>query len=191
MAGAKVWTGETFASKPAETEFNGVGGPDELAEAERTSWPACDPGPGDDRCIQLYEPGVRGAFAQWSAGREQMAMGGPEEPIGKDAMALSSADMSGVDGRQAPGRRRADHRADRRPGRQDRDPFEHASMSNSAAFANYDGDGVLTAEEMQAGSAFAQQDSAPVYTGVGGPLEEVRDYPRCRSRSDDRCQQGS
>lgn len=34
-----------------------MGGPIE----ERTDYPACDPGPGDDRCIQLYEPGVTGA----------------------------------------------------------------------------------------------------------------------------------
>ena len=35
----------------------GMGGPIE----ERTSYPPCDPGPGDDNCIQLYEPGVTGA----------------------------------------------------------------------------------------------------------------------------------
>lgn len=33
-----------------------VGGPVE----ERTGYPACKPGPGDDECIQLYEPGVSG-----------------------------------------------------------------------------------------------------------------------------------
>lgn len=171
MAG-KPWTGETFASKPAEIEFNGVGGPDESAEAERTSWPACDPGPGDDRCIQLYEPGVRGAFAQWSAGREQMAMGGPEEPVGKDAMVMSSVDMSAptldkpVVGTQPTTEPTGVQVA------KASSPFEHASMSSD----------VLTAEQMRSG---------PVYTGVGGPLEEVRDYPRCRSRSDDRCQQGN
>lgn len=35
----------------------GMGGPVE----ERTGYPPCDPGPGDDRCIQLYERGVSGA----------------------------------------------------------------------------------------------------------------------------------
>ncbi len=36
--------------------YAGVGGP--IAE---TGYPPCSPGPGDDRCIQLYEPGVTGA----------------------------------------------------------------------------------------------------------------------------------
>lgn len=45
----------------------------------------CRPGPGDDRCIQLYERGVRPAYARWqrahAAGdrRTEVAMGGPEE----------------------------------------------------------------------------------------------------------------
>jgi hypothetical protein len=30
------------------------------------NYPACRPGPGDDRCIQLYEPGVRVALASWT-----------------------------------------------------------------------------------------------------------------------------
>lgn len=39
------------------THSGAMGGPIE----ERTGYPPCDPGPGDDRCIQLYEPGVTGA----------------------------------------------------------------------------------------------------------------------------------
>lgn len=35
----------------------GVGGPVE----ERAGYPPCDPGPGDDSCIQLYERGVTGS----------------------------------------------------------------------------------------------------------------------------------
>lgn len=64
-------------------KMDGQGGPFEAADAdsERTAWPACRPGPGDDRCIQLHEPGVRRAYAQWSAGRARMGMGGPEEPV--------------------------------------------------------------------------------------------------------------
>jgi hypothetical protein len=38
------------------TGQNGIGGPIE----ERTGYPPCDPGPGDDKCIQLYERGVTG-----------------------------------------------------------------------------------------------------------------------------------
>ena len=51
------------------------------------NYPACRPGPGDDNCIQLYEPGVRTALASWNrptgglAGETQTAMGGPYEPI--------------------------------------------------------------------------------------------------------------
>ena len=43
----------------------------------------CRPGPGDDRCIQLYEPGVRAAYARWQRDRGapvRVAMGGPDEP---------------------------------------------------------------------------------------------------------------
>lgn len=51
------------------------------------NYPPCDPGPGDDNCIQLYEPGVRTALASWNAptgglaGDNQVAMGGPYEPV--------------------------------------------------------------------------------------------------------------
>jgi hypothetical protein len=38
-------------------EFQGVGGPVEA----QSGYPPCSPGPGDDRCIQLYEAGVTGA----------------------------------------------------------------------------------------------------------------------------------
>jgi hypothetical protein len=48
------------------------------------SYPACRPGPGDDRCIQLYERGVRASYARWlrrhrGAITETPAMGGPDE----------------------------------------------------------------------------------------------------------------
>ena len=57
----------------------------EMAEAPVTYRP-CRPGPGDDRCIQLYERGVRARYARWlrehrAGGPEtQVAMGGPEQP---------------------------------------------------------------------------------------------------------------
>jgi len=49
----------------------------------------CAPGPGDDHCIQLYEPGVRIALASWNQptgglidgqAAAATAMGGPYEP---------------------------------------------------------------------------------------------------------------
>ena len=53
------------------------------------NYPACRPGPGDDHCIQLYEPGVQERLASWSqptggfagASDSQVAMGGPYEPV--------------------------------------------------------------------------------------------------------------
>ncbi|HEX8640345.1 MAG TPA: hypothetical protein VF704_04230 [Allosphingosinicella sp.] len=45
----------------------------------------CRPGRGDDRCIQLYERGVRTAYARWlrergvERDRTEVAMGGPVE----------------------------------------------------------------------------------------------------------------
>ena len=50
--------GETGADEGAATTYTGVGGP--LEEVAATSYPPCRPGPGDDRCIQLYERGVTG-----------------------------------------------------------------------------------------------------------------------------------
>lgn len=73
--------------------MNGQGGPLEEAQAgasNDTMWPACRPGPGDDRCIQTYERGVSRAFAQWSAGRSRMGMGGPEEPAGAKDQGMTS-----------------------------------------------------------------------------------------------------
>lgn len=50
-------TAHAASTMSHETGYEGVGGPVE----ERTSYPPCDPGPGDDSCIQLYERGVTGA----------------------------------------------------------------------------------------------------------------------------------
>jgi hypothetical protein len=94
----------------AGKENSGQGGPLEEAQAGASGeavWPACRPGPGDDRCIQMYERGVSRAFAQWSAGRSRMGMGGPEEPAnGKDQMTSMTSDMSAaaakVDGAAGP-----------------------------------------------------------------------------------------
>lgn len=50
-----------------------------------THYRPCRPGAGDDRCIQLYERGVRAAYAQWLRERDadpapaRLAMGGPVE----------------------------------------------------------------------------------------------------------------
>lgn len=77
--------------------------------AAAQNYPACRPGRGDDRCIQLYEPGVQAQLASWTqptggfAGTAdtQVAMGGPYEPaddsatateqLNRQALAASSA----------------------------------------------------------------------------------------------------
>ncbi len=86
-----------------QASLTGMGGPEEPLDLAPTpealaaagiaprpaaqNYPPCRPGPGDDNCIQLYEPGVRVALAGWTqptgglAGGEATAMGGPYEPV--------------------------------------------------------------------------------------------------------------
>lgn len=84
---------DTTAGTTAETSLDTTAAPVEIAAADLTTrpadtnYPACAPGPGDDRCIQLYEPGVRVALASWNQptggladGSVTTAMGGPYEP---------------------------------------------------------------------------------------------------------------
>jgi hypothetical protein len=55
------------------------------------NYPPCrGPGPGDDNCIQLYEPGVRAQLASWNrptgglgSGEAETGMGGPLEEVDK------------------------------------------------------------------------------------------------------------
>ena len=99
----------------ADDGLTGIGGPDEPVEAAKADltvveadltarpaaqdYPPCRPGPGDDNCIQLYEPGVRTSLASWTAptgglaGSEAAtAVGGPYEPVEEAAHATA---MSG------------------------------------------------------------------------------------------------
>lgn len=59
VAAGETTDGEMLASADVAThsDHQGVGGPVEA----QSGYPPCSPGPGDDRCIQLYEPGVTGA----------------------------------------------------------------------------------------------------------------------------------
>ena len=94
------------AAKDEPVVATGVGGPLEPNALDLTprpathNYPPCDPGPGDDNCIQLYEPGVRTALASWNGptgglagNNEATAMGGPYEPVDK----VETADASAVD----------------------------------------------------------------------------------------------
>ena len=91
LAGAALFVavGAAYPDKPklayADEVFIGSGGPyEEIADSEATRWPPCRPGPGDDRCIQLYERGVRTAYAQWLA-----------EPVAAKPDHLSPAALGG------------------------------------------------------------------------------------------------
>ena len=95
----------TWAPK-ADDGMTGMGGPEE--EVSTTSltpalaaenYPPCSPGPGDDRCIQLYEPGVRAQLASWNHSTGGLAensvttaMGGPFEPVEADKVEVASVD---------------------------------------------------------------------------------------------------
>lgn len=128
------------------------------------AWPACRPGPGDDRCIQLHERGVRAAYAQWTGGEARDGMGGPDE----DEMAAehASALVQHPQGEWMPG-----------PSMRREDVRTAEEMRTGSAWAIHGG--------------MSDPDGAGDYQGVGGPDEgeEMGVYPPCRSRSDDRCQQ--
>jgi len=57
VAGGFDDNGELTVAHLDSGAFTGVGGPLE----ERTGYPPCRPGRGDDECIQLYEAGVTGS----------------------------------------------------------------------------------------------------------------------------------
>lgn len=92
---AAVQTKLAMADSEGKTGMGGPleeGGPVSTAELTprpaTTNYPPCDPGPGDDNCIQLYEPGVRAQLASWDQPTGGLAdhsattaMGGPYEPV--------------------------------------------------------------------------------------------------------------
>jgi hypothetical protein len=111
-------------AKPVAEEAPAMGGPLELVDNSAAlaprpaagNYPACQPGPGDDNCIQLYEPGVEVALASWNqptgglTDDTRTAMGGPFEPVdGKSAESgaadevLASADVPTKVRTEAPG----------------------------------------------------------------------------------------
>ena len=122
LDGAKVqtasfdgWSEEKSDSKLQTASLDkvdqtGMGGPLEEISTESKSldltprlasenYPPCSPGPGDDRCIQLYEPGVRAQLASWNEPTGGLAdhsattaMGGPYEPVDD-----SDAEMAAVE----------------------------------------------------------------------------------------------
>jgi len=140
----------------------GMGGP-----IEAQGYPACNPGPGDDNCIQLYERGVTQALAGWKGSDSGIAMGGPFEPA-------------------------ADGTKDTPPASDD-----HAAMGHGSAMPAGTADAAAAkpaaTDEMSgdAETAVAAKPAAtetPATPGVGGPVEARTDYPPCRpGRGDDNC----
>jgi hypothetical protein len=106
---ASVDAFETASIDVVDKSATGMGGPIEQADAgpiadltphpATQNYPPCDPGPGDDHCIQLYEPGVRAQLASWNRptggladGSSTSAMGGPYEPVDEAGVETVSAD---------------------------------------------------------------------------------------------------
>jgi hypothetical protein len=100
-SGEKLVTADPDLDLAVSPDFDkGMGGPLEEADAAAATnsttagYPPCRPGPGDDHCIQLYEPGVRAALASWNppadtvlaaemgeTPAEASGVGGPYEPV--------------------------------------------------------------------------------------------------------------
>ena len=98
----------TAVPQPDYRTFAGMGGPYEEAygtggvsltpRPASENYPPCDPGPGDDNCIQLYEPGVRDNLAGWTGSsggaldaRSSTGMGGPLEATATTTRTTSPA----------------------------------------------------------------------------------------------------
>jgi hypothetical protein len=152
------------------TADTGMGGPVEADATTMASltprpatqnYPPCEPGPGDDNCIQLYERGVRAQLASWNAptggladGSATTAMGGPYEPV-TDHSEASATGAIGTD-----------------------------------AAMNGDGVTDPVAGETTDDTAIAAvgTDVGTEYEGVGGPVVSQSGYPPCEpGPGDDRC----
>lgn len=158
----------------------GVGGPLEEIDAKTASaaeltprqaahnYPPCShSGPGDDNCIQLYEPGVRQQLASWTQPTGGLA--GADETRMAAAGATTETGVGG--------------------------PYEPVESSTELAM-NGDGsiDGAMGEVSPDEPVATAASTDTSTYTGMGGPLEEVTpvkattDYPPCHpGPGDDRC----
>ena len=105
VAAGALFLSSTVGAAPlfAQDMSAGKAGASTTADAV---WPACRPGPGDDRCIQAYEPGVKQAYDQWAMSASDTGMGGPFEPVtDKDMSVTGSTDAmwtGGKDGSLAP-----------------------------------------------------------------------------------------
>jgi len=183
---------ETADAGWTDISQDGVGGPVEPAEvatamtaADLTprpathNYPPCDPGPGDDNCIQLYEPGVRVALASWNQPTGGLvdhaattAMGGPYEPLTDEQIAARDA----ASGEAYAAAATVDTSAGMGG------PYEPVDVSGDMAM-----NGDLVVDPALGETAALEGVQTAEYTGVGGPIAETG-YPPCRpGPGDDRC----
>jgi hypothetical protein len=155
----------------------GMGGPleEDLAGASLTpqpaaqEYPACSPGPGDDRCIQLYEVGVRDQLASWNRptgglldDQAGTAMGGPYEPVATDQAKPLVAAEAGADAGTKPVQAQPDPAID-----------DAGSIAASKETPIENGEIAHHSDDQ----------------GVGGPVEAQSGYPPCSNAGpgEDRC----
>jgi hypothetical protein len=160
--GGMVWAESDIKSKDAvggtmmakADTGTGMGGPLEDAQG----YPACRPGPGDDRCIQLYERGVRDDLAAYKA-TEGVAMGGPFEPAADAKSAPSTAQAGGA-----------------------KVPDDDATVVEGEA----DDADAHAGHDMTNGAKPAAT-ATPAPNGIGGPIEARSGYPACSRTVTDSC----
>ena len=148
---------EPSAADPMDAE-PAVGGPyEEVAAADSPAprpasrnYPACQPGPGDDNCIQLYEPGVRTALASWTQPTgglgepgEAMAAATTTESLNAESLAMASAQLDGI---RADGTALASAETDETAVGGPYEPVDEAVAEPEAEHLAMNGDGVVDEE---------------------------------------------
>lgn len=156
-AAAKSVAGEVDTAGYPVAKDSAVGGPD---EASVDMWPTCRPGPGDDRCIQLYEPGVMTALAAMKS-QSNVAMGGPFEPAPENGKTGGAAD---------------DHAA-----------MGHGSGKVSAKTETPMTEAEIQANIAAKQGAVTTPAPSTAPGGIGGPVEARTGYPACSATVTDSC----
>jgi hypothetical protein len=177
----------------------GMGGPLEPASSTAFSltpqpaaqnYPACDPGPGDDRCIQLYENGVREQLASWNRPtgglldqQSATAMGGPFEPVADQSLKPVQTAQNGI---AKPATASASGDSSWKP------VYAESELAMN-------GDADITVNQGESSDMALASVNTPIapadvtdhsqFTGVGGPVEAQSGYPPCSSAGpgEDRC----
>ena len=215
---AKVQTAAVEPTGKPDGEFTGMGGPlddkagatalDLAPQPAAQNYPPCSPGPGDDRCIQLYEPGVRAELASWNRptgglldGDHATAMGGPYGPVQTTGTKPAEADLASVYKPETAAMGGPFEAADEdvaKPAEADLASVykadNHAAVGGPYEPVDDDlamnGDGTIDAfaGEITDSATGTQLASHDEFAGVGGPIEAQSGYPPCSpGPGDDRC----